>query len=220
MKRNTWNFWIDIVSLVTLVGLAMTGLLLEFVLPPGSRGGQGLSLWGYARHDWGEIHLGFAIAIMALMLVHIWIHWSWVYSTVTALLGRQLVENASMARRAIYGLLFLVALTILFVGGLMWAKSQIQSGGREEAGRHGWRSEGPAKNVSGHITGRMTLAEAAQSAGWPVEQLVKKLNLPADVDVNERLGRLRQRYHFDLEQIRAILSEAPPSEEKSNELGK
>jgi hypothetical protein len=209
MSRNAWNFWIDLVSLVALVGLAITGLLMEFVLPPGSRGGQGLTLWGNSRHDWGEIHLGFAVAVMALILVHIWLHWSWVCGTITSLGKRQAIEKSSAARRKIYGLLFLAAWGILFVGGLMWAKSQVRSGGRGEAGRHGWRTEGPAQNVPGHINGRMTLAEAAQSSGWPVELLVQKLNLPANVDVNERLGRLRQEHGFELEDVRTALSTPP-----------
>lgn len=211
MKRNTWNFWIDFISLVVLVGLAMTGLLLVFVLPPGSRGGQGLTLWNYTRHDWGDIHLGLAVALLALILVHIWLHWSWVCCMVTGLLVRQPSEMASVAQRAIYGLLFLVLLALLFGGGFLWVKSQVRGGSAEEAGRHGY---GPVQNVSGHITGRMTLIEAAQSSGWPVEQLVQKLNLPADVDVQERLGQLRQQYNLDLEYVRDVLSKTPPVGEK------
>jgi hypothetical protein len=211
MKRNTWNFWIDFISLAALMGLAMTGLLLEFVLPPGSRGGQGLTLWGYARHDWGEIHLGFAVAILALMFVHLWLHWSWVCVTVATLLGRQPAEKGTGLRRAVYGLMLLLVVAALFVGGFLWAKSQVQGTGGEGPGRYG---HSPANTVSEHITGRMTLAEAAQSSGWTAEQLVQKLHLPADVDVNERLGRLRQRYGFDLEQVRNVLSESPPAKEK------
>ena len=45
------NFVIDLISLLVLLALAATGLLLKYVLPPGSRGGRGLRLWGMDRHE-------------------------------------------------------------------------------------------------------------------------------------------------------------------------
>ncbi len=65
-----------------LVGsvLASTGLILAFRLPPGSRGGQGLSLLGWGRHDWGDLHTWLSYAAIALVAAHLVIHsrWLWV----------------------------------------------------------------------------------------------------------------------------------------------
>jgi len=57
-----------------------TGLLLAFRLPPGSRGGRGLSAWGLDRHEWGDIHLWIGYALLALIVVHLALHWRWFWA--------------------------------------------------------------------------------------------------------------------------------------------
>jgi hypothetical protein len=65
-----------------LVGsvLASTGLILAFRLPPGSRGGRGLSLAGWDRHGWGDLHTWLSYAAVTLVFAHLLIHsrWLWV----------------------------------------------------------------------------------------------------------------------------------------------
>lgn len=60
-------------------GLAGTGLLLALRLPPGSRGGRGLSAFGLDRHDWGDVHTWIGYAFVALILVHLLLHWRWLW---------------------------------------------------------------------------------------------------------------------------------------------
>ncbi len=57
--------------------MAGTGLLLAFRMPPGSRGGQGLSAWGMSRHEWGDIHTWLSYGFLALILIHLALHWRW-----------------------------------------------------------------------------------------------------------------------------------------------
>ncbi len=66
-------------ALLWLVFCAMagTGLLLAFRLPPGSRGGQGLTAMGWGRHDWGDLHTWLAYAFLALIAGHLALHWRW-----------------------------------------------------------------------------------------------------------------------------------------------
>ena len=59
--------------------LAGTGLLLAFRLPPGSRGGAGLSALGMTRHEWGDWHTWIAYAFLALILLHLALHWRWLW---------------------------------------------------------------------------------------------------------------------------------------------
>jgi len=68
-------------ALLWLVFCAMagTGLLLAFRLPPGSRGGQGLSAWGLSRHEWGDFHAWLSYAFLALILTHLALHWRWLW---------------------------------------------------------------------------------------------------------------------------------------------
>jgi len=80
MTRNTLNFVIDTAALLLGLISLTTGLMLKFVLPPRS-GRQGLSLWSLDRHDWGDIHFYTTAALIALILVHLILHWQWVCTT-------------------------------------------------------------------------------------------------------------------------------------------
>ena len=82
--------------------LVATGLVLEFRLPPGSRGGRGLSLLWWNRHAWGEAHAWIAYATAGLVLLHLALHakWLWIVAakrkpaTLVAVLGLGLVPVA------------------------------------------------------------------------------------------------------------------------------
>ena len=61
MTRTTLNFVIDLISAVVGLGLILTGLIMYFALPPGSRQA---ALWGVGRHDWGAVHSWMALAVV------------------------------------------------------------------------------------------------------------------------------------------------------------
>ncbi len=89
MKRSSLNFIIDLVSFVNLLGLAFTGFIMRYILPPGT-GGRGRLLqggagrehvkdfWSMTRHQWGAIHFYLVLLFVILMVVHIILHWSWI----------------------------------------------------------------------------------------------------------------------------------------------
>src|SRR5688572_17207049 len=79
MKRNRINLAIDAVTASLLAGMIATGLLLRFVLPPGS-GGR-LTLWTWERHEWGNLHFYLALSMAAIVLLHLALHWQWVCAT-------------------------------------------------------------------------------------------------------------------------------------------
>lgn len=60
-------------------GMAGTGLLLAWRLPSGSKGGRGLSLLGWGRHDWGEIHEWLGYLFGVLIVLHLLVHWRWLW---------------------------------------------------------------------------------------------------------------------------------------------
>ncbi len=62
---------------LSLCIMAATGFLLAFRLPPGSRGGGGLTAWGWSRHEWGDLHMWNSYVFLALSLLHLAIHWRW-----------------------------------------------------------------------------------------------------------------------------------------------
>jgi len=97
MKRITLNFIIDTFSFLILIGLACTGAIIRYVLPPGTggrgrllhegRGGEHIEqLWSMTRHEWGDIHFALAVLFIILMAIHIFLHWTWIKSYVKSLL--------------------------------------------------------------------------------------------------------------------------------------
>lgn len=59
--------------------LAGTGLLLALRLPPGSRGGRGLSILGWNRHEWGDLHTILAWVFVVMVILHVLLHWRWLW---------------------------------------------------------------------------------------------------------------------------------------------
>lgn len=82
-------FWTDLVNLLLFLSLIGTGIIIKYVLPPGSAvprgGGRGyhggrtiLTLWSLDRHDWGEIHFWLAVAMLAALAIHLIQHRRWI----------------------------------------------------------------------------------------------------------------------------------------------
>ena len=87
LRRPQANFMIDLVTGIVFSAMIGTGLLMKYILPPGSRGGSGLVWLGQARHFWGDIHFWLAVTFLALVVVHVWLHWSWVKTCWPRFLG-------------------------------------------------------------------------------------------------------------------------------------
>jgi hypothetical protein len=89
-------------------------------------------------------------------------------------------------------------------GTLLCAKKLVESSNRmteHENLDHG-------SLTSSQISGQITLSQSAEIGGIPVEELILQLNLPSDVDVDERLGRLKRQYGFEIHDVRRILEQA------------
>ena len=119
MKKNTWNFLIDLLILLVFVGKIWTGLLMRYILPPGQGRGRSWTLWGMNRHDFGNIHFYLGIAFIILILIHIWLHWAWLCNTTANLF------SPNRRRGTIIALIFMIALAALTILSLAWTKSQV-----------------------------------------------------------------------------------------------
>ena len=73
------NRVLDFLLWVFLCLMLATGLIMRYRLPPGSRGGAGLSMGSWSRHDWGDLHawLGFADCLMVVL--HLALNWRWLW---------------------------------------------------------------------------------------------------------------------------------------------
>lgn len=135
--RTLTNLWIDLASLIVMLGLAATGGLIHFVLPAGS--GRFRELFGWNRHDIGQVHFYLAVATVALLVLHVLLHWSWVCCVVAKALGRGF---PSQRIRTVWGVGLLLGITLLLVAGLWWASRMVRPAPSDAGGRRRAHIEG------------------------------------------------------------------------------
>jgi len=85
ISKNRLNFWVDLLMFVDMLLITLIGLVMYYVLPPGSggrHGGWGLEVkstfLGMSRHEWGDVHFIMALLLLAMLVLHIVLHWKWI----------------------------------------------------------------------------------------------------------------------------------------------
>lgn len=101
--RRTLNLFLYL-SLCLMIG---TGLLMAYRLVPGSRGGQGLQVLGWTRHDWGDMHTWISYFFVALVVAHLGISWTWLVKCAAQGRGWRLAAGL-LAGAAIIGVFLLL----------------------------------------------------------------------------------------------------------------
>ena len=191
MRRADINFLVDAVAFVTFVLLAATGVLVRYVLPLGS--GHFSTLWGMDRHEWGQVHFWIAVALMASLGLHLFLHWRWIVTMVT---GRSRKGSGHRVVLAVVGMLALVCLAAAPFFGRV-----------EQTGEppHRMRSTETDETDACQIDGSMTLVEVEQVTGVPAAVILRELGLPPHLPTDRRLGRLRKEHGFELHDVREVV---------------
>jgi len=220
VKRTQWNFVIDAAAFVAFLLLFSTGLLLRYQLPPGSGRLQGAGtghgaaerpvtvLWRWTRHEWGEVHFWIAGALVAILAVHLILHWKWIVCMVQ---GTR--SDASGLRFAI-GLASLVGLLLLAAAPLFAPTQSVQRG---ELQQQGSPPEAQA-DWTADLRGSMTVREVAEAGGMTVDELLRLLKLPADTSPSERFGRLLRRHGLQMHDLRQSLREGVDENRPTDEV--
>jgi hypothetical protein len=83
MKRVKYNALINIAGFAAFVVLAVTGLVVLLFLPTGTGGrgsgyGPSALVLGMGRHEWGDIHNFAGIVFIAIVGLHLVLHWRWI----------------------------------------------------------------------------------------------------------------------------------------------
>lgn len=194
MRRPTLNLLVDAAAFVGFVFLVSTGVLMRYVLPPGS--GKRTVVWGLDRHDWGALHFWIAAAFLAVLALHLVLHGKWILSV---LRGR---PRQGSGGRVALGLVGLLAVLALAVGPLVSPVERIEQAG-----------PGPGQLERAALRGSMTLTDVERQTGVPAGYVLRELGLPADVSRDESLSRLARRHGFHVEDIRRIVGSFEPGGE-------
>jgi len=67
IRKHTQNVVVDTLSFVCMIILTITGILIHFKLPKGSKGD---TVWGLSRHEWGEFHFWVAAVLIVAITFH------------------------------------------------------------------------------------------------------------------------------------------------------
>ena len=215
-KQKT-NIVIDLVMLVLMILIAVIGVMIRYVLIPGSerwaKYGENveLSVWGMDRHEWGLIHLIVGAVLMVLLVLHLYLHWKQVLNMLQKLFPQKVVRNA-----------FLVGFSLISIGICLLLFVPAEVG--QEIGKGRGRlehTESPEELVLNQSTeklsltkeeqheahrtldirGSSTLGEIAAAYKIDSKELKKSLHIPAAVSENERLGRIRRNYNFTMSDV-------------------
>lgn len=219
MQKNTLNFIVDLLAAILMIPIAATGVLLWLVMPPGSRGGHGLTLWGWDRHQFGDLHLYLALTLVALVLLHVALHWTWVWMTVASFFKPR-VNRPPATRKNIVGLIAMLLSVGLVVAFLLVADANITRGPDDDHGaEHGARGQASSaagiggmgssasESGDGHglRLGQRTVREAAGIAGLSVTEFCERVGLPPDTDPGAQLGPLRHEHALDDDVLHELL---------------
>ncbi|MCC6425099.1 MAG: DUF4405 domain-containing protein [Phycisphaerales bacterium] len=129
LKRNTLNFLLDVALALAMLGLLGTGLVMRFVLPPGS--GRQRLLWGWGRHDWGDLHYWLVLFFLLVLIVHLAMHWRWACVTTAKLFRRGSGATPKLKPLAgnLIGVAVLLVITGLSYGFVRFANQQTTATG-------------------------------------------------------------------------------------------
>lgn len=128
MKRASLISLIDITAFIAFLFLTSSGILLRYLLPPGS--GRWSELWGMTRHQWGEIHFWVATFFFAVLAFHLLQHWRFILG----LFRGHLREGVRL--RVALGLVGLIAVVLLSIAPL-FSPVQVDESRGERPGRGG-----------------------------------------------------------------------------------
>jgi len=193
VKRTTLNFIIDSGGFAGFVFLTATGVLVRYILPPGS--GHHTTLWGMDRHEWGALHFWIAIGFLCILTLHLFTHWRWILSMMR---GQPREGSGVRFALGLIGILGVVAVAVTPFVSSVERTRDIASQRRESSA---------LTQESEFIRGRMTLSEIEQRTGVPATYIIEHLGMPLDAPQNVGVTKLGKSFNFDIDDVRRVVSE-------------
>jgi hypothetical protein len=118
-KITQRNWWIDAVLFSSALIAAISGLYFLYFPSGGYQGGRNpyynMQVL-FSRHTWGDLHMWGGIVMIAVAMLHLILHWSWVVNMTRRILKDLAGKNGKMNQRSRLNLLLnaVVGLSFLF----------------------------------------------------------------------------------------------------------
>lgn len=190
-----------------------------------------LYYWGIDRHQWGTIHLILSFVLLFLLLLHIIFHWKQIVGIFKKMVPIKALRIILSSLLVVFTFIF--GITPFFLTpeieegishhvhnnekGKGYYSEERQYKNRTEAvieeKQEVVLTDDKQKNHENHqhehrsemvIYGSMTINEVAKKYNIPAQELAKSINVPAG-NFDERLGRLKRRYAFQLSDLRGYI---------------
>jgi len=123
MNRTVANILIDIIAALLFLGMIATGYLLRFPLPPGSN--KSLSLWGYTRHQWGDLHFWISLGLLLVLVVHLALHWNWIVTVIGKRCRLPKTAQPSLVRSGVLTAITVILSMTLFAWSAQYSVKEI-----------------------------------------------------------------------------------------------
>lgn len=228
MKRSTLNFIINAIMFICMAAITGIGFILKYNLIHGSERWKvygdnvELFLFGIDRHQWGNIHLILGISLLALLALHIILHWKLVTCVYNRLFQKKLLYKVLTILFVIICFLFMLCPFIMkpTIGEIQHRggkhTEQINQKTKEDnhiSKSYNQETKSNKKSHKDHVNsdssvqirGFMTLDEVSEKYNIPTEELMKKLGIPTSVSSKQRLSLLKKEYHFEMSKIEKII---------------
>jgi len=199
MKKADWQYLVDTLLFVCIVGIIIIGILMGLFLPKGPSAPESSKYFlNLHRHQWGNIHFYLSIAFTALLIIHLTLDWKWIKARANHLFKKGW-KTALIATAGI-------SILLLFVIWLFYPK---EPGAYEDYGIGRGKNE-TVQTVNDQdyitITGQITIEELEKALGIPAQRIIEALGLPAKASKKETIGRLSKKYGISLVEARDILT--------------
>lgn len=240
MKKSNLLLLIDVLMFLFLAIMSGLGLMIKYILVPGSKRWDiygrnvDLTFLGMDRHQWGTVHLICAIFFIALLTLHIILHWKSLVAYVCKIVNTKTEANLLISAFAFVLFLLIVSPFLIninvaelgdgrdrFIHGeeqqrlpaskqreesILQNKSEKQSETiREEPSKEEPDLEHHDIDQDIEVYGSMSLINVSVKYNVPVSLIIRELDLPASTSGNEQLGRLRREYGFKMSDIELII---------------
>jgi len=128
MSRSTLNFFVDLLlASLFLTVLAVVGVV-HLTFPTAAQA-SGWTVWGWSFDRWSNAEF-VAIALFTIcVIVHLILHWTWVYGFVATRVARRFHTQASNASsiKTLYGVMTLIIVLTLLGSFLLAAEFSAQA---------------------------------------------------------------------------------------------